>query len=409
MKNLHKKIISSILCAVMLFGTAPLNGIAEIDFSKLNMFSGLHLPEIKLPEISAPFETEASAEEAEEEENPSGSCGQNLFWEFDIATGTLTISGEGKMSNYYSEGASRWSYYNSEIETINILSGVTGIGSYAFSGCAAKTVNIPATVNYVGKRAFKDCMYLETVNWNAVELADILGNHIWKTCLDFRSDLFGNAGRNSENGVTVIFGEDVRSIPDYIFLTCDYNEVAKNAIKEQLGNNSGLITLQYSPEFTSNVGFNLKSVEIPVSVEIIGDRAFFGCSELERVAYGAEQAVCAAPKTSPSSANPYTKEEANTLLPSSFSGLDFSSFANSSIDTALAAESPFSGAGYCLNGDGTTVIFGNGVQRIPAGLFKAGNNPPEIGSFYFSESISRVEPDAFYGITDASKHAPISW
>ena len=84
MNGTIKKSVSLILCLIMLLGTAPLNGLAELDFSKLNIFSGLHLPEIKLPEISAPFETEASAEEAEEEENPSGRCGPDLFWEFDI-------------------------------------------------------------------------------------------------------------------------------------------------------------------------------------------------------------------------------------------------------------------------------------------------------------------------------------
>ena len=218
---------------IMLFGAAPLGGIAELDFSKLNIFSGLHLPEIKLPEISASFETEASAEEAEEEENPSGRCGQNLFWEFDIATGTLTISGEGKMSNYYSEGASRWSYYNSEIETINILSGVTGIGSYAFYGCGVRELNIPDTVTSIGNCAFKECVHLETVNYNAVELTDfpdfapVTTN---KPGLNYRSDLFGNAGSESENGVNFIFGESVRSIPGYIFCTCDYNEVGQRPI-----------------------------------------------------------------------------------------------------------------------------------------------------------------------------------
>ncbi len=56
-----KKTISLILCMIMLFGAAPLSGIAELDFSKLNIFSGLHLPKLSLPEFDLPFGMKASA------------------------------------------------------------------------------------------------------------------------------------------------------------------------------------------------------------------------------------------------------------------------------------------------------------------------------------------------------------
>ena len=40
MKKVTQRIISLVICVLMLFGTAPLNGIVELDFSKLNVFSG---------------------------------------------------------------------------------------------------------------------------------------------------------------------------------------------------------------------------------------------------------------------------------------------------------------------------------------------------------------------------------
>ena len=68
MKNLFKKAVSVLLAAMILFGAAPLTGLADIDFSGF-------------------FSAEAA------ETATSGTCGDNLTWNFDESTGTLTISG----------------------------------------------------------------------------------------------------------------------------------------------------------------------------------------------------------------------------------------------------------------------------------------------------------------------------
>lgn len=52
----------------------------------------------------------------------SGTCGaneSNVTWTLDDA-GTLTISGTGKMANYYSESTPGWKEYKSSIKTIHI-------------------------------------------------------------------------------------------------------------------------------------------------------------------------------------------------------------------------------------------------------------------------------------------------
>ena len=43
----------------------------------------------------------------------SGSCGDNVTWELDTATGTLTISGSGDMNNYdyYQDNNAPWYSY----------------------------------------------------------------------------------------------------------------------------------------------------------------------------------------------------------------------------------------------------------------------------------------------------------
>ena len=68
----------------------------------------------------------------------SGTCGENLTWELDTATGSLTITGSGAMSDYDS-GEAPWYQYFSSIKTVSIESGVTSIGVSAFSGCSSLT------------------------------------------------------------------------------------------------------------------------------------------------------------------------------------------------------------------------------------------------------------------------------
>ena len=61
----------------------------------------------------------------------SGSCGENSTWQFDSATGTLTITGNGDMDDYLLE-EKPWGDYIQNIEKVVIEDGVTSVGSSAF-------------------------------------------------------------------------------------------------------------------------------------------------------------------------------------------------------------------------------------------------------------------------------------
>lgn len=67
----------------------------------------------------------------------SGTCGDNLTWSFDPATGTLTIDGSGAMYDYYDPdtGVSvrPWDAYTREVKTIVIGPNVTAVSSDAFA------------------------------------------------------------------------------------------------------------------------------------------------------------------------------------------------------------------------------------------------------------------------------------
>ncbi len=99
---------------------------------------------------------------------PSGSCGDNLTWTYDIVTGILTISGAGDMYNFDSHPVSAtdapWSTYIYVINKIIIDDGVTSIGEYAFYGCSnLSDVIIGDGVTTIGENAFSYCDSLISV------------------------------------------------------------------------------------------------------------------------------------------------------------------------------------------------------------------------------------------------------
>jgi len=90
----------------------------------------------------------------------SGTCGSNLTWTLD-SDGVLTISGSGDMAGYSEDSLPLWSDCVNKITSVEIRSGVTSIGKYAFYGCAnLESITIPSSVTNIGEYVFDGCSSL---------------------------------------------------------------------------------------------------------------------------------------------------------------------------------------------------------------------------------------------------------
>ena len=121
-------------------------------------------------------------------------CGKKLIFRMDLDTGVLSITGTGAMDSWYFDD-SPWYAYRTSIRLIQIASGATSIGDFAFDGCSNLVdVEIAETVESIGDGAFDNCTSLAKVT--------ILND----TCkIPDRADAFptsvtihGNAGSTAE-------------------------------------------------------------------------------------------------------------------------------------------------------------------------------------------------------------------
>ena len=263
----------------------------------------------------------------------SGNCGangDNITWTLDDA-GTLTISGEGEMADYYSP----WYDQKESIKRVVIENGVTSIGAnafrdctgltsvtipdrvisigyYAFNGCTGLTsVTVPDSVTSIGDYAFHDCTGLTSVTIpNSVTS---IGGSAFSGCTGLKEVIynaraaeysdyfaFNNAGTAS-GGMKVVFGESVEKIPNKLFYNCT----------------------------------GLTSVTIGRNVTSIGCEAFRGCTSLTEINYNARRA----------------------------DDLDWST--NAFYDVGAESE-------------GVVVKFGEDVEIIPACLFCTNTSTPKI-------------------------------
>lgn len=266
-----------------------------------------------------------------------GSCGTNATWSLNLATGVMTISGTGAMTDYtYTNTKGNmpwWENYRPYIASVVVEDGITRIGDYAFYSCSAAltSVTIPTSVTSIGARAFHDCnklnmggaFYAGNENqWCGITFDDETANPIYKAKKLYvnNDQLLTNASINTatinayafthdEALESVEFTSAMKTIGNSAFSDCtnitnvNYTGTISNWCAISFGNsNSNPVskshglklngTLQTSISLSTNIGAfafygntALTSVTLSYYVKSIGSDAFNGCTNIGTVNY----------------------------------------------------------------------------------------------------------------------------
>lgn len=104
----------------------------------------------------------STASVAAAENAASGTCGENATWA--LADGTLTISGEGRMTDFNSSTPAPWADQADQITAVVVEEGITTVGGSSFKGCTnLTTVTIADGVQYIETAAFNGCTALTDI------------------------------------------------------------------------------------------------------------------------------------------------------------------------------------------------------------------------------------------------------
>ena len=238
----------------------------------------------------------------------TGQCGDNVTYTYNSITKKLVISGSGNMWDYYVSWDAYGSMYcsspffESDIESIVINSGVTNISANAFNNCTNLTdIKIPHSVISIGDDSFKNCDSL-TIIIIPDAVTDI-GANAFKHCENLKTVILPNMLKNIDpytfsdcnNLESVIIPSGVTSIGAYAFRGCEgltyvlipygVTKINKNAFEGC--NRLTKITIPDSVTLIEEMAFSacdsLESVVIGNSVTKIGDYAFNGCKSLTSI------------------------------------------------------------------------------------------------------------------------------
>lgn len=190
----------------------------------------------------------------------SGSCGENVTWQF--ADGVLTISGSGAMEDYQSphdvkgKSAPWYKYHRNNIKRVVVEEGVTTIGGYAFYVCHNFTsIELASSITTIGEFAFEECGGLTSIELpsGVTAIRESAFNNCWRlTSIELPS------------GVTIIEAgtfEWCQSLTD-IELPSGVTSIGKDAFRHCS---------------------SLTDIELPSGVTAIGEYAFSGCSNLTNI------------------------------------------------------------------------------------------------------------------------------
>lgn len=303
---MKKRILASLLALCLMGGMLPTAALAsEPDITmptterKLEKNNGA--PANRAPSAPASAGAEGNFSEpllvrAGEEDTPtSGTCGENLTWELDLETGTLTISGTGDMKDYeqvyngdadYSfSSSSPWSNCD-DIKSVIIESGVTSIGKCAFVGCKNLSgILIPNSINDIGVLAFRNCNGLTSIS--IPDSVSVINPDTFAYC----SNLTSISIPNSITGIGWGAFRGCKSLENIIIPQSVVLYIGESAFGDCSSLTSVII-----PQGITRIGdktfsgcYNLTNIMLPKSIDEIDWYAFENCDSLTDIYYAGSE------------------------------------------------------------------------------------------------------------------------
>ncbi|MBR2978023.1 MAG: leucine-rich repeat protein [Oscillospiraceae bacterium] len=403
-----KRFISLFLIFTVLFSMSTVFALAE-DAPVAEVVPSLLLEE-KVPTKEAdeveslpalPIETAAEPVAAELQATYSGTCGDDLTWNLDTATGVLAISGTGAMTNWSSSSNVPWYSYRSKIKTVTIGNGVTSIGNDAFYGCSSLTsVTIPDSVTSIGSYAFSGCSSLTGITipdgvtsiggfafYGCSSLTSItipdsvtsLGSQVFDSCDSLKSITIGSGVANISAFSTILRCNALESI-----VVSDRNPYYFTA--DGVLFNKEKTTLVFYPTGKSG------TYAIPESVTCIGSYAFQYCNSLTSITIGESVEIIEA------CAFENCSSLASVTIPNSVTSIGNWAFENcSKLASVTIPDSVTSIGGYAFKGctGFTSFVIGNGVTSFDWSIF---SNAKNLETVTIGDGLKTVAENAFSGL-----------
>ena len=288
------------------------------------------------------------------------------------------------ISNSYTSNSNVFKDAGNIEEGVAVIIGneVEEIPKYLFYNCSAiRYLTIGNSITSIGNCAFAGCTGLTDVSFNARHVANNMTSS---------SDVFKNAGIDEE-GITVVFGNDVEIIPEYLFYNCSAIRtliIGRNVTSIGLcafSGCTGLTNLEYNAVNVTNdlrisyvfrdIGIEGDGVIVIVGneVESIPAYLFSNCSAIRELIIG----------RSVTSIGDSAFSDCTGLISIEYNAIRVT-------DDMTSKSNVFRSAGAA--GDGFIVVLGNEVENIPAYLFY---DCSSLQSITFGECVTNIGDSAF--------------
>ncbi len=184
-----------------------------------------------------------------------GKCGDSLYFRFNPSTKTMTISGEGAMTDFATQAAVPWYGYMNKIQNLVIEPGVTTIGSNAFLAAPITELTTPATITKIGEDAFSYCNTLKSITING-----------------YFCEIDEMAFREIDAVLYSITLNGVKTVGESAFYETDSKEL-------------NLVYVEKIDSSAFELNETVEEVTIPYSCTYVGYAAFSSCDNLKKVIF----------------------------------------------------------------------------------------------------------------------------